>query len=195
MPLGTCNGTKKFTTNRRLTREEFNQQVVKYVEAIESIKDKQSAIKKNIRPGQWYKPSEHRDVSICTVTAGEYFRSLHDQIEKSDYLPLSVVPYRSSLLLALKRVNQQVLHLNQLLVELKETAITEIDQWTKKQQDIQRSLEKIVLETEEILDHLHFLLHRSRFQEKINTSATIREFPNCAGIVNLFVNLKDADEV
>ena len=104
------NGTRG---KQRLTREDFDKQVFSCIQTIETSQDRQRAIKKTFKPGGWYKPSEYRDAINYVTTVGECCQSFHDYIEKSDYLPLSVVPFRLPVLIALKRVNLQMKHLKQ----------------------------------------------------------------------------------
>src|SRR6266852_4261324 len=103
----------------RLGLAEFSDRVHSLVKAIISTQDILRSFKTMFISGDRVWPAECEDVIECLTQMRVQGRSFHTFIERSNYLPLAVVPLRLPLIIALQDVDAQIAKLNRLLVVLR----------------------------------------------------------------------------
>ncbi|SRR5260221_10381792 len=162
------------TLSGRLELTDFSELSHSYTVAISTALDTLRSIDALSHPEQQIWPSEFEKAIKCLGSIGEYCREFHAFIEHSGSLPLAVIPLRLSLLIALKDVDVKVPQLKLLFAALREVIWVTLYPPFEQRLVIQRELEELQLDCEEVLDQVNILLNdlqyekdRSRFEKRI----------------------------
>lgn len=150
----------------RLKLAEFSEQVRSLVqvirEAIPSLRDLTGLFGSVRRI--W--PPACNDAIKCLTGTGEYSRRLEALIDRSLHLPLSIVPLRLTLLLALRNVDAQIILLKHLLVRMREASKTQLSQPAEQRREIEHELALLLRYSEEVVYQAEHLLDIARFKER-----------------------------
>jgi hypothetical protein len=150
----------------RLKLIEFSEQVRRLVqvirEAIPSLRDLTGLFGSARRI---WPPTCNDAIKILTGT-GEYSHRLEALIDHSMRLPLSVVPLRLSLLLALRNLDAQIILLKQHLIRMREASKTQLNQPAEQRCEIEHELTLLLRYSEEVVYQAEHLLDRARFKER-----------------------------
>ncbi len=150
----------------RLTLVEFSDLVRPYIEAIATRRDDLSTLKALFTSGERVWDSDCEDAIECLISVNHDTRQFHSCIERSDHLPLPVVPLRLPLLAALEDVEAQIIKLNRLLAALRNDSWTALDQSVEQVFEVKNELEILELKRAEVLDQVSILFDRARFKER-----------------------------
>ena len=150
----------------RLELADFNDYVRDHEKAILSTRDTLRFLKTKFNSEDRVWPAEFQDVIECLNLLRLESRKFHAFIERSNHLPLAVVPLRLPLLMALQDIEAQITTLNWLLVALLNDSWTSLVQSVEKIFEVKTTLGTLDLKSEEILDQIGILLDRARFKER-----------------------------
>lgn len=153
-------------STERLTLTEFSEQVREHIRAIHAAIDTLRTLSSLFSSGRRVWPSSCNDVIECLTSAGESSHRFQALLERSIYLPLSVVPLRLPLLLCLKNVDEQITTLNHLLADLRDTGKTALSQSAEQRREIEREMAVLLQYNQVALTQVDHLLDRARFKER-----------------------------
>lgn len=145
---------------------EFNSRVRSHIEAIISTQDTLRSLKTLFSSGDRVWPAEYEDVIECLTQMHAQERKFLTFIERSNHLPLAVVPLRLPLLMALNDVEAQIAKLNRLLVLLRNESWIVLDQPVEHLLDAKQELDILQVQIDDVLDEVRILLDSARFKER-----------------------------
>lgn len=97
-------------------------------------------------------------------------RELRTMLETPEKLPTSVIQHRHLLLMAIQHTDEQIQELISLITEFHMLCQAPSKQATMLRQEIERGLEVLLSECDEVVNSIHSLSDQARFQEKKATS-------------------------
>ncbi len=150
----------------RLGLAEFNDRVRSYEKAIISTQDTLGSLKTLISSEDRVRPAECEDVIECLTLMRVQSRRFHTFIERSNHLPLAVVPLRLPLIMVLQDADSQIAKLNRLLVVLRNEGWIVLDQPVEQLLVIKHEMDILLVKNDEVLDQVSILLDRARFKER-----------------------------
>lgn len=150
----------------RLGLAEFNDRVRSYEKVIISTQDTLGSLKALIGSGDQIWPAECEDVIECLSLMRVQGRRFHTFIERSNHLPLAVVPLRLPLIMVLQDVDAQIAKLKLLLVVLRNEGWIVLDQPVEQLLEIKREMDILLVKNDEVLGQVSILLDRARFKER-----------------------------
>lgn len=150
----------------RLGLAEFNDRVRSYEKAIISTRDTLGSLKTLISSEDRVRPAECEDVIECLTLMRVQSRRFHTFIERSNHLPLAVVPLRLPLIMVLQDADSQIAKLNRLLVVLRNEGWIVLDQPVEQLLVIKHEMDILLVKNDEVLDQVSILLDRARFKER-----------------------------
>lgn len=150
----------------RLKLADFNDRVRNHEKAIISIRASLSSLKRKFNSEDRVLPAEFRDTIECLALLRLESQKFHAFIERSNYLPLAVVPLRLPLLMALQEIETLITKLNLLLIALRNDSWTTLVQPVEQIFEVNNNLGQLDLKSEEILDEIGILLDKARFKER-----------------------------
>lgn len=150
----------------RLTLAEFKARTNPHIEVFNTSKDILRSLKYLFISGERVLPNKCEDAIRSLKGIGEESRKFQALIERSDHLPLAIVPIRLPLIIALKDVELQIAKLTSLLDILYDEGWTTLHQRLSRLRKINQELEVLQVQIKEILDHVTILSDRARFKER-----------------------------
>lgn len=150
----------------RLGLAEFSDRVRSHLKVIISTQDRLRSLKTIFISGDRVWPAECEDVIECLNQMRVQGRSFHTFIERSNSLPLAVVPLRLNLIMALQEADAQIAKLDRLLIVLRNESWIVLDQPVEQLLDIKREMEILLVKNDEVLSQVSILLDRARFKER-----------------------------